>query len=62
MGFVSRYETRLNAAQIGLQVVAFIHVSMERGHIRELQKFTDLIGSLSEVQEATPSPATSTTC
>jgi DNA-binding Lrp family transcriptional regulator len=51
LGFVSRYEARLNAARIGLQVVAFIHVSMERGHIRELQKFKDLIGSLAEVQE-----------
>lgn len=51
MGFVSRYEARLNAARLGLQVVAFIHVSMERSHIRELQKFKDLIGSLSEVQE-----------
>lgn len=50
-GYVGAYETRLNAARIGLTVVAFIHVSMERGHIRELQKFKDLLGSLAEVQE-----------
>lgn len=50
-GLVSRYETRLNAARLGLTVVAFIHVSMERGHIRELQKFKDLMASLVEVQE-----------
>lgn len=50
-GFVARYETRLSAARIGLTVVAFIHVSMERGHIRELQKFKDLLASLAEVQE-----------
>lgn len=51
LGFVGRYETRLNAARLGLSVFAFIHVSMERGHIRELQKFKDLMASLSEVQE-----------
>ncbi len=50
-GYVGTYETRLNAARLGLTVVAFIHVSMERGHIRELQKFKDLLGSLAEVQE-----------
>ncbi len=50
-GFVARYETRLNAARMGLTVVAFIHVSMERGHVRELQKFKDLLAGLDEVQE-----------
>ncbi len=32
-------------------MVAFIHVSMERGHIRELKKFQDLLGNLPQVQE-----------
>jgi DNA-binding Lrp family transcriptional regulator len=50
-GYVGRYETRLNAARIGLTVVAFIHVSMERGHVRELQKFKGMLGNLPEVQE-----------
>jgi len=50
-GYVDRYETRLTAARLGLTVVAFIHVSMERSHIRELQKFKDLLGNLAEVQE-----------
>ena len=50
-GYVGRYETRLNAARLGLTVVAFIHVSMERSHIRELQKFKDLLANLLEVQE-----------
>ena len=50
-GFVGRYETRLNAARLGLTVVAFIHVSMERSHVRELQKFKDLLANLAEVQE-----------
>ena len=50
-GYVGRYETRLNAARIGLTVVAFIHVSMERGHLRELEKFKNLLASLSDVLE-----------
>jgi len=50
-GLIAGYETRLNAAKLGLQVVAFIHVSMERGHVRELQKFTDQVGSMPEVLE-----------
>ena len=50
-GYVGRYETRLNAARMGLTVVAFVHVSMERGHVRELEKFKTVLGSLQEVQE-----------
>jgi Lrp/AsnC family leucine-responsive transcriptional regulator len=50
-GYVARYETRLDAMRVGLTVVAFIHVSMERGHVRELQKFKDLLASLEQVQE-----------
>jgi len=51
LGFVARYETRLTATRIGLTVVAFIHVSMERGHGRQLKKFKDLLAGLEEVQE-----------
>jgi DNA-binding Lrp family transcriptional regulator len=50
-GYVARYETRLNAALLGFTVVAFIHVSMERSHAREMQKFKDLLAHLPEVQE-----------
>lgn len=50
-GVIGGYETRLVAARLGLAVTAFIHVSMERGHVRELQKFKDHLGSLPEVQE-----------
>lgn len=50
-GLVAAYATRLNAARLGLTVTAFIHVSMERGHIRQLQKFQELLASLAEVQE-----------
>ncbi len=50
-GYIARYETRLNAARLGLGVVAFIHVAMEKGHIRELPKFKDLIADLPQVLE-----------
>jgi len=50
-GFIARYETRLNAVRLGLSVVAFIHVAMEKGHIRDLKKFTDVIVDLPEIVE-----------
>ena len=50
-GFIARYETRLNAARLGLSVVAFIHVGMEKGHIRDMKKFTDTIVDLPEILE-----------
>lgn len=50
-GYIDRYETRLNAARLGLGVIAFIHVAMEKGHIRELPRFKDLIAELPEVLE-----------
>ncbi|NIC41884.1 Lrp/AsnC family transcriptional regulator [Aquabacterium sp. A08] len=50
-GYIQRYETRLSAPRMGLTVVAFIHVSMERGHVRELHHFKDLVGSLDDVLE-----------
>ena len=50
-GFIAGYETRLHASRIGLNVVAFIHVAMEKGHIRDLPKFTDVIVDLPEILE-----------
>ena len=50
-GFITRYETRLDAARLGLGVVAFIHVAMEKGHIRDLKKFTDVVVDLPEILE-----------
>ena len=32
-------------------MVAFIHVSMEKGHIRDLKKFTDVVVDMPEVME-----------
>lgn len=50
-GYIDRYETRLSAARLGLGVIAFIHIAMEKGHIRELPKFKDLIAEMPEVLE-----------
>jgi DNA-binding Lrp family transcriptional regulator len=50
-GFVRRYETRLDAERLGLGVTAYVHVTMERGHIREVRKFRDVVASLAQVQE-----------
>lgn len=51
MGVIKRYETRLDAQMLGFGVVAFIQVTMERGHVRDLSKFKRMISELSEVQE-----------
>ena len=51
LGLISRYETRLNPAELGYHVVAFIHVAMEKGHIREMPRFRDLITDIPEVLE-----------
>lgn len=50
-GLVRGYEARLDAARLGLTVVAFVHVAMERSHQRELHRFTDTLAALAEVQE-----------
>ncbi|HMO49053.1 MAG TPA: Lrp/AsnC family transcriptional regulator [Rubrivivax sp.] len=50
-GFVKRYEARLSAEKLRLGVIAFIHVAMEKGHIRDLSKFTDAVAGLPEVLE-----------
>ena len=51
LGLITRYETRLDAPRLGLHVVAFVNVSMERGHIRELGAFKALVGDLAQIQE-----------
>lgn len=50
-GLITRYETRLAAPALGLHVVAFVNVTMERGHIRELGRFKALVGDLAQIQE-----------
>lgn len=50
-GYVKRYETRLDAGRLGLGVTAFVHVTMERGHLREVVKFRDVVAGMAQVQE-----------
>lgn len=51
MELITRYETRLDPTRLGLGVVAFIQVTMERGHIRDLGKFIKLVAELPQIQE-----------
>ena len=50
-GLIRGYETRLDAARLGLTVMAYVNVTMERGHIREVPKFRQRIASMSQVLE-----------
>jgi Lrp/AsnC family transcriptional regulator, leucine-responsive regulatory protein len=50
-GFVQRYEARLDATRLGLGVMAYVHVTMERGHFREVDKFRELVSHMAQVQE-----------
>ncbi|RZT39499.1 Lrp/AsnC family transcriptional regulator [Cupriavidus agavae] len=50
-GIIKRYEARLDSAGLGFGVTAFIHVTMERGHIRDLSKFKSLVAELAQIQE-----------
>ena len=50
-GYIRRYEARLDAARLGLGVMAYVHVTMERGHIREVEKFRELIRGMGQVME-----------
>ncbi len=51
LGVITGYETRLSPGSLGLGVVAFVHVAMEKGHIAKLHKFTGAIQALPEVLE-----------
>lgn len=50
-GIIKRYEARLDATSLGFGVTAFIHVTMERGHIRDLSNFKGLVAELAQIQE-----------
>jgi DNA-binding Lrp family transcriptional regulator len=50
-GLVRRYEARLDATALGLGVTAFVHVTMERGHMREIDAFRRFVQGLQQVQE-----------
>jgi DNA-binding Lrp family transcriptional regulator len=51
MGVIRRYETRLDAESLGFGVVAFIQVTMERGHVSDLLRFKEFVEKLAQIQE-----------
>ncbi len=50
-GYVKGYEARLDAPRLGLGVLAYVHVTMERGHMREVGRFREALMALDQVQE-----------
>ncbi len=50
-GYIRRYEARLDPVRLGLGVMAYVHVTMERGHIRDVEKFRELVRAMEQVQE-----------
>ena len=50
-GYIAGYVAKLNAASLHLGVTAFIEVTMEKGHIRDLKKFTDVVVDIPEIME-----------
>jgi Lrp/AsnC family leucine-responsive transcriptional regulator len=51
LGVVKGYDTRLDAQALGFGVVAFIQVTMERGHVRDLANFKGMVADLAQIQE-----------
>jgi Lrp/AsnC family leucine-responsive transcriptional regulator len=50
-GVIAKYEARLRPAALGLQVTAFVHIGMERGHMRDLKLFRQTLALMPEVLE-----------
>ncbi len=50
-GVIDRYEARLRPAAIGLRVSAFVHIGMERGHMRDIKRFRQAVQQLPDVVE-----------
>lgn len=51
MGLIAGYHAHLDPNQLGFTVEAFIHISMEKGHQRDLPRFLGLIADLPQVLE-----------
>ncbi|RYF60460.1 MAG: Lrp/AsnC family transcriptional regulator [Comamonadaceae bacterium] len=50
-GVIARYEARLDAAAVGLRVMAYVHIGMERGHMRDLKAFRQALARMPDVLE-----------
>lgn len=51
LGYIKRYETRLDADRLGLGVLAYVHLTMERGQVKEVQQFQRIIERMPEILE-----------
>lgn len=51
LGYIRAYEAHLNADRVGLGVTAFVHITMERGQFKEVQRFQRDIAKMPEVLE-----------
>lgn len=51
VGVIARYEARLQPSAIGLKVMAFVHIGMERGHMRDLKSFREALVRMPNVLE-----------
>lgn len=50
-GYISGYAARVDAQRLGLGVIAFISVTMARGHQIDMPKFQDLIADMPQILE-----------
>ena len=50
-GIVRGYEARLDPVRLGLGVTAFVQVTMERGHMKQLEQFRAAIARTPQVLE-----------
>ncbi len=50
-GVIARYEARLHPKAVGLRVTAFVHIGMERGHMRDLKLFRQTLAGMPDVLE-----------
>ncbi len=50
-GFIEGYQARLNAAKLGLGVVAFIQITLERSGAKVFSRFKQAVVDIAEVEE-----------
>ena len=51
LGYVTRYETRLDPHRLGYGVTAFVHLTMERGQFKQVQAFQQRVSPMPQVLE-----------
>ncbi len=51
LGYIKGYEARLDREKLGLGVMAFVHVSMDRGQHKEVRKFQRTVAKMPQILE-----------